>query len=305
MNRWDALLAWLCHRKNTSFQRVKTACRTLSLAEGFGEDWLPLGHATYWTRPLFELGCIEYDTGNRIIACPPGLLELSQANRAVLAGMWTRQRLAKIKKCDVRLLCKRPSHGPTRFAVVGETKAIHQAAKECEVWIAPDPGDQILSRLPSVDRWVETFAEDNSPPSGVWEKMSFRDHRPIWVASREPFTMLGFYRRRSGQKIYVHVTAGGRRRAANPDQRYVAMWYESPPFPWVYDSVNRRLYLSVGTPRLPLLIARSLVAASGCVATRVKHRDQLCWCYNDISKKRASRAASLLGQELLIERVGS
>lgn len=182
MNRWDALSAWLYHRKDTSFQRVKTACRSLSFAEGFGEDWSPLGHASYWTRPLFELGYVEYDEGGRVIVCSPGIVLTADHSRGILSGFWSQQYLAKLRRCNVRRFRKQNERGPTSWSIVGDKQAIQGVATECDVWLASDPGDQILKHLPSVDRWIESLAGDNSSPAGVWERMSFRDHRPNWVS---------------------------------------------------------------------------------------------------------------------------
>ena len=300
MNRWDALAAWLYHRKSTHFQRVKSACRTLSFDEGFGEDWSPLGHASYWTRPLFELGFIEYDDRKQVVACPPGIIT-SKDNHALLSGYWVPERLAKLKQSGVRLFHKQqPERGPTCRFFVGDPDVIRDASIHCKVWLANDPGDEILKRLPAINQWLEALPEENSSLVGVWERFTFRDHRPTWVSSREPLSKPGFYRRRNGERIYVHVTARSKRRATTPDERCLAKWHESPRVLWIYDAAQNRLLLRMGVPRLPLLMARSLVAASGLVGTKIKYRNQSYWAYGNVTYKRAQRAAKLLGQDVVV-----
>ena len=70
MNRWDSLAGWLYQRQSTPWQRVKQACQALSHAAGMGADWSPLRHASYWMRPLQELGVVEFDRTS-ILACQP------------------------------------------------------------------------------------------------------------------------------------------------------------------------------------------------------------------------------------------
>lgn len=301
MNRWDALLAWLYQRHRTDWQRVKSACRTLSIAEGFGEDWSPLRHAWYWTRPLIELGHVEYDSAHKITACAPGVVLLRQSSRALLSGFWTRQRLSRLGRTAVKRFRKHPDRGPTCWSIVGTREQIQIAAEECDVWLADDPGDQILKRLPTVHAWIETFAEDTSSPTGFWETLTFRDHRPVWVSTPEPLIRHGFYRRRSGQPISVHVTGAARRRVATPDQRSAAMWYESPITPWLFLTRRGCLLLPHGTPQLPVLIARSLVSSAGQLPKREKHDDRLWWRYDAVTLQRARRAATILGQEVQVK----
>lgn len=301
MNRWDALLSWLYERQTTDWQRVKQACRTLSLAEGIGEAWSPLAHASYWARPLIELGHVEFDDKNCLVACPPGIVITNDCQRGLLSGYWTKQRLRALHHTGIKRFQKVIDRGPTCLSVTGTHAKLQESAGICNVWIGNDPGDKILARLPHVWSWIEACELDKSSPNGSWEKLTFRDHRPIWTMCTEPFAIAGLYRRRNGQPICVHVCGEVRRRIRTPDQRYAAMWYESPMSNWHCDERRKCVLIPFGTPRLPVLLARSLLSGSGHLAARIEHRNRHWWRYAAVSLYRARRAAEILGQEVRIQ----
>lgn len=299
MNRWDSLAGWLYQRQATPWQRVKQACQSLSHSAEFGADWSPLGHATFWIRPLLELGVVEFDSKS-ILACQPGIIWTHGRRRGLLFGYWTATRINRLRKF-ARVFRKNTDRGPTCFSAVGSRQELLRAAEDCAAWFSDDPGEQLLSSLPSVTDWIQSMPEDTSSPTGVWEMLSFRNRRPVWVSPREVFVQPGLYRRKSGSPIDVHVVGDSHRLVTNPDQRAVAMWFEYPAHSWVFLSDRSRLLVPFGSPRLPLLVARALVVGAGYVAKRMRYDNELWWSYSYVTLKKAKLASAILQQDLIIK----
>jgi len=299
MNQWDSIAGWLYQRQSTPWPRVKQACQALSHAAGFGIDWSPIGHATYWMRPLLELGVVEFDR-NSILACPPGIIWTPGTGRGLLFGYWTKSRIKRLRQ-SVRVFRKQTERGPTCFSAVGSFLELARAAEDCDSWFSHDYSDQILSSIPQVTDWLRSMQEDKSSPTGVWEKLSFRNQRSVWISPKGVFAQPGLYRRKSGSPIYVHVFGDLRRSVSSPDQRAVAMWFENPPHSWVYISSRNCLLIPTACPRLPLLVARGLVSDAGHVATRVRYDGELWWSYAHVTLRKAELAATILEQEVLVQ----
>ena len=298
MNRWDSLAGWLFQRQSTPWQRVKQACQSLSQAAVLGADWSPLGHATYWMRPLLELGVVEFD-GNGIQACQPGIIWTHGRGRGLLFGYWTSARIKRLRK-SVRVYSKQTDRGPTCLSVVGTRQELVRAAEDCAAWFSDDHGDQLLANIPRVTDWLLALNEDTSSPTGVWEKLSFRNRKPVWVSAKEVFVQSGLYRRRSGSPVQVHVAGDMRRAVTNPDQRAVAMWFENPPSSWIFLTEKNCLLIPTASPRLPLLVARSLVVGAGHVANRVRYDNEQWWGYSHVTFRKAKLAASILEQDVIV-----
>jgi hypothetical protein len=298
MNQWDSLAGWLFQRQFTPWQRVKQACQTFSQRATVGHDWSPLGHATYWLRPLLELGIVEFDNNN-ILACPPGIIWTNRKRRGLLCGYWTRERISKLRN-SVPVYSKQTDHGPTCYSVVNARHELERAAGDCSAWFSDDRGEQVLSRIPRVSDWLVSLPEDTSSATGHWEKLSFRNRKPIWVSPKEVFVQPGLYRRRSGSPIRVHVLDNFRRIVANPDQCAIAMWFESPPNPWIFLTKKNCLLIPIPSPRLPLLVARSLAIGAGHVANRVRYDKEYWWRYSCVTSRKAYLAAAILEQDLIV-----
>jgi len=299
MNRWDSLSGWLYQRQRTSWQRVKQACQSLSHSSKVGAEWSPLGHATYWMRPLLELGVVEFD-GNSVLACEPGIIWTHGRGRGLLVGYWTRTRINRLCK-SVRVYCKKSDRGPTCFSAVGARQELVRAAEDCAAWFSDNSSEQLLSSLPKVTAWLQSMTEDTSSPTGVWEMLTFRNRKPIWVLSKEVFVQPGLYRRKYGSPVNVHVVGDARRLVTTPDQRAVAMWFEYPPISWVFLSDRSRLLVPFGSPRLPLLVARGLVVGAGHVAERMRYDNDLWWSYSCVTLNQAKLAAAILEQDMIVK----
>ena len=141
MNRWDSLAGWLYQRQTTPWQRVKQACQSLSHAAEFGAEWSPLGHATFWIRPLLELGAVEFDSKS-ILACQPGIIFCSVtglplasnayvssvvcSEKILIAGQLVSQQLARDKN-----YCEQPKivqHG-SRMTLVSNYYTLYRVSR--------------------------------------------------------------------------------------------------------------------------------------------------------------------------------
>lgn len=303
-NHWDSMLAWLSTESNHKWSNVKARCMRLSAIAPPRRELTPYGHAMRWIDPLIRLGHAEYDPSRRTLnAISPGLIFSSSLGKAICYGYWDPIRLSNLRRNEFRPLRHDPKHGPTCRAFHAERQHLVAFAEKENVWLADDPGVDVLRRMPSLSHALHDLEPSPIVSKGSWERYEFRSTLyGEWRNSSQLPVERGLYRHRDGKLQQIFIGEDLRSyKLETRDQKIAAKWscYKACSA-WIYNPKTWQLLIPHGTPELPVLVSRGLTTKSARMATRVAFDKSRWWQYVAVDQLQAEHAARIMQQKLLV-----
>lgn len=304
MNPADLLLSWLTDRERVSAAVLQRGCDHLCRRFAGSDVIRELSRQRIWKRSLvyhlLRLGHVERGADGSVSVCPPTLIMMSNGE-AHWYGARTPGLQEEFRKCGLKINKERQTRIPALFRVVGTPGAIEEAASQCECRLQWERGMEVLRSLIPLSQLLDGCRTSSDVCSQEWEcYVPDAKRAPQWKKARE-FEAGNLYQQpHSHPRRFCWITRDRDKVRIEPGiQLEAAQWQAVLCHARLFYDPTRQELSILAAPRLPILVERPLLLASGLDTRREKGRGRV---YCSITLQRATEVARIVGINLTIQK---